>query len=189
MELLDLCPLERWKSLEDDIRSRSGLNAGAFSIEGIRLIPPAVWPNRLCPAIKANPKGQAFICATAHMNIANMAKTTGEMVIEECDAGMVKMAVPIFVAQEFVGTVSGCGLLLDDGAVDTYLIGKITGMEEAKLKNLAVGISSMSLEYAQTTGHFIQAQVARIVTAYHEANPRRTRVDVAAETVKAERSR
>ena len=60
MELLDLCPLETWKSLEDDIRDRSGLNAAAFSIDGIRLIPPAVWPNRLCPEIKANPKGQSF---------------------------------------------------------------------------------------------------------------------------------
>jgi ligand-binding sensor protein len=168
MELLDLCPLEMWKSLEDDIRSRSGLNAAAFTIAGMRLIPPAVWPNRLCPAIKANPKGQSFICATAHMNIANMAQATGKPAIEECDAGMLKLAVPIFVGEEFVGTVSGCGLLLDDGEVDTFLLGKITGMQEANLTELAAGIPAMSMENARAICRYIQAQVAQMVTAYQE---------------------
>lgn len=168
MELLDLCPLETWKSLEDDIRSRYGLNAAVFSVDGIRLIPPAVWPNRLCPEIKADPKGQSFICATAHMNIANIAQATGKPAIEECDAGMVKLAVAIFVNEDFIGTVSGCGLLLDEGEVDTFLVSKITGMEEATLKELAVGIPAMSMERAQSISHFIQGQVDRIVAAYLE---------------------
>ncbi|BBO68973.1 hypothetical protein DSCA_29030 [Desulfosarcina alkanivorans] len=171
MELLDLCPLETWKSLEDEIRSRSGLNAGAFSIEGIRLIPPAVWPNRLCPQIKANPKGQSFICATAHMNIANMAQATGKPAIEECDAGMLKMAVPIFVHEEFVGTVSGCGRLLEDGEVDTFLVGKITGMEEATLEELASDVPSLSMQDARTACRFIEEQVAQIVKAYQGPPP------------------
>ena len=171
MELLDLCPLEKWKSLEDDIRSRSGLNAAAFSIDGIRLIPPAAWPNRLCPQIKANPKGQSFICATAHMNIANMAQATRKPAIEECDAGMLKLAVPVFVDEEFVGTVSGCGLLLDDGEVDTYLVGKITGMEEATLEELAEGIPAMSMDSARSISRFIVGQVDQIVTTYQERNP------------------
>jgi ligand-binding sensor protein len=171
MELLDLCPLETWKSLEDDIRNRSGLNAAAFSIEGMRLIPPASWPNRLCPEIKANPKGQSFICATAHMNIANMAKKTGKPAIEECDAGMLKLAVPVFVNEAFIGTVSGCGLLLDDGEVDTFLVGKITGMEETTLKELAVGIPAMSMDSAQSISRFIVEQVDQIVKTYQEKNP------------------
>lgn len=171
MELLDLCPLETWKSLEDDIRNRSGLNAAAFSIEGMRLIPPATWPNRLCPEIKANPKGQSFICATAHMNIAKMAQKKGKPVIEECDAGMLKLAVPVFVNEEFLGTVSGCGLLLDDGEVDTFLVEKITGMEEATLKELAVGIPAMSMDSAQSISRFIVEQVDQIVKTYQEKNP------------------
>ncbi|WP_319407364.1 PocR ligand-binding domain-containing protein [uncultured Desulfosarcina sp.] len=166
MELLDLCPLETWKTLEDDIRERTGLNAGVFSTEGIRIIPPAVWPNPLCPEIKANPKGQSFICATAHMNIANLAKASREPVIEECDAGMVKLVVPIFSGDEFVGTVSGCGLLLDDGVADTFLVNKITGIEEAALKKLATSIPAISMEKAREISRFIQERVGRIVAAY-----------------------
>jgi ligand-binding sensor protein len=170
MELLDLCPIETWNALEEEIRNRSGLNAAVFNLQGIRIIPTAQWPNRLCPEIKANPKGQSFICATAHMNIALQAKEAREPVIEECDAGMVKLVVPVFVGEEFLGAVSGCGLLLDDGAVDTFLVNKITDIEEERLDELALEVSAISREQAKELGRFIQQKVEGIVAAYQAQN-------------------
>jgi ligand-binding sensor protein len=163
MELLDLCPLETWKSLEKNIREHTGLIAAAFNAAGVRTIPPAEWPNRLCPEIKANSKGQSFICATAHMNIANLAKTKREPVIDACDAGMLKLVVPIFAGDDFVGTVSACGMLLDDSEVDTFFVHKITGMEEAYLRKLATDIPTITVEKAQAVSRFIQGQVEKIV--------------------------
>lgn len=168
MELLDLCPLETWQSLEDEIRKRSGLNAAVFNIEGIRIIPTEHWPNRLCPEIKANSKGQSFICATAHMNIALLAKDAAAPVIEECDAGLIKLVVPIFVGEEFVGAVSGCGMLLDDGEADTFLVHKITDMDESYLEELSADLPAISMEKAQELGRFIQGQIERIVAEYQE---------------------
>jgi ligand-binding sensor protein len=168
MELLDLCPIETWKSLEEEICTRSGLTASVFNIEGIRIIPTEMWPNRLCPEIKANPKGQSFICATAHMNIAILAKTTKAPVIEECDAGLIKLVVPIFVHDEFVGTVAGCGLLLDDGEVDTFLVNKITEIDEAHLESLAEGIPALTMAQVQALGQFISEQVEQIVSDYQK---------------------
>jgi ligand-binding sensor protein len=168
MELLDLCSLETWKSLEDEIRNRTGLNAAVFNIEGIRIIPTEKWPNRLCPEIKANPKGQSFICATAHMNIALLAKASLSPVIEECDAGLIKLVVPIFVGEEFVGSVSGCGMLLDDGEVDTFLVHKTTGMEETALEDLSTDLPVISMEKAQELSKFITGEVEGIVARYQE---------------------
>lgn len=168
MELLDLCPIETWKSLEDEIHTRTGLNAAVFNTEGIRIIPTETWPNRLCPEIKANSKGRSFICATAHMNIAILAKASKEPVIEECDAGLIKMVVPIFVNAEFVGAVSGCGLLLDDGEVDTFLVSKITEIEEARLERLAEGIPALAMAQARALGQFVKEQVERIVSDYQK---------------------
>jgi ligand-binding sensor protein len=170
MELLDLCPLENWKSLEEEIRDRSGLNAAVFNTQGIRIIPPQNWPNRLCPEIKADPKGQSFICATAHMNLANQARDSRIPVIEECDAGMLKLVVPIYVEDAFVGAVSGCGLLLDDGEADTFLVNKIIGMEEERAEELAAGMAAISMEEAQALCQFIQDRVETIVSAYQEKN-------------------
>lgn len=165
MELLDLCPLETWKALEEEIRDRSGLNAAVFNTKGIRIIPPQKWPNRLCPEIKADPKGQSFICATAHMNLANQARDSREPVIEECDAGMLKLVVPIYVEDEFIGAVSGCGLLLDDGEADTFLVNKITGIQEERVEELAAGMAALSLNDAMQLCRFIQERVEAVVNA------------------------
>ena len=165
MELLDLCPLETWEAFEEEIRERSGLNAAVFDTKGVRIIPPVKWPNRLCPEIKADPKGQSFICATAHMNLANQARQSREPVIEECDAGMLKLVVPIYAGDEFVGAVSGCGLLLDDGEADAFLVNKITGMQEERVEELAAGMGAVSMGEAQTLCQLIQTRLETIVNS------------------------
>ncbi|MGD8834696.1 MAG: PocR ligand-binding domain-containing protein [Desulfobacteraceae bacterium] len=169
MELLDLCSLEKWESLENEIRKRTGLNASVYNIEGYRIFPAEHWPNRLCPEIKAVPKGQSFICAAAHMNIALLAKSSKSPVIEECDAGLIKLVVPIFVKEEFVGAVSGCGMLLDDGEVDTFLVHKMTELDEALLEELSADLPAISMEQAHEISRFIQGQLEQIVADYQKS--------------------
>jgi ligand-binding sensor protein len=165
MELLDVCPLETWVSLENDIFERSGLNASVYDIAGIRINVHHRWPNLLCPEIKATSKGQSFICATAHMNIAIMAKESRAAVIEECDAGMLKLVVPIFVRDQFIGSAGGCGLLLDEGEVDGFLVNKITDIDEERVESLARGIPALTMEKAQELAQFIQRRIDEIVQA------------------------
>lgn len=159
MQLLDVCPLEAWVSLENDIYERSGLNASVYDTAGIRINANPRWPNQLCPEIKATPKGQSFICATAHMNIANMARQSRSAVIEECDAGMLKLVVPIFVQETFIGSAGGCGLLLDQGEVDSFLVNKITEIEEERVEALSQGIPALSMSQAQELAQFIQTRI------------------------------
>ena len=166
MELVDLCPLETWAALEDDIYKRSGLNPSVYNIDGIRINPKPRWPNRLCPEIKASPKGQSFICATAHMNLANQARQSGQPVIEECDAGMLKLVVPVSVNATFLGAAGGCGLLLEGNQVDTFLISKIVGLEDEKVESLSEGIPSLSMQKAEQLCTFIQERIAQIVSGY-----------------------
>ncbi|MDA8138462.1 MAG: PocR ligand-binding domain-containing protein [Desulfobacteraceae bacterium] len=166
MELTDVCSLETWAALEEEIYKRSGLNPAVYNIHGIRINANPRWPNRLCPEIKAIPKGQSFICATAHMNLANMAKQSKQPVIEECDAGMVKLVVPIFVNGTFLGAAGGCGLILDEGEVDTFLINKITELEEDKIEKLAQSVPSLTMQSAQELASFIQERLSEIVSRY-----------------------
>ena len=166
MELLDLCPLETWTALEDEIYSASQLNPAVYNTKGIRIHRNHRWPNRLCPEIKAIPKGQSFICATAHMNLANMAKNSRRPVIEECDAGMVKLLAPVIVDDAYLGSVGGCGKILEGGEVDTYLVNKITDMEEDKVEALAAEVPSITMEHAQELADFIQGRIDEIVGAF-----------------------
>ena len=163
MNLTDIAPLDKWVELEKDIHQQTGLDVNVFNIKGYRISDLKNWANKLCPEIKATDKGQSFICAPAHMNIANMAMKSRKMVIEECDAGLIKMVVPIFYAGDFVGAIGACGFLLDDGEVDSFLVNKMTEIDEDKVEELALGIPSITTAKAESLGRYIAGQVDSIV--------------------------
>lgn len=166
MKLTDIQPLEKWVELEKEIVERYGLDSNVFNVDGVRISEFKEWANKLCPAIKATDKGQSFICAVAHMNIATQAMQTRKAVIEECDAGLVKIVVPIFVDEVFLGAIGSCGVLLDDGEVDTFLINKITEIEEEKAEQLAEGLGSITTEEAEKLTGFIQDKIDGIIDGY-----------------------
>jgi ligand-binding sensor protein len=165
MKLTDVLPLETWKELEDEIFNRSGLQASVFDVDGIRITDTKRWANRLCPVIKADDRGQTYICAVAHMNLANEARETRQPVIGECDAGLSKLVVPIFVGDEFLGAAGGCGLLLDDGEVDSFMLNKTLDLPEEKTEELAEGIVSLSTAQMEELADFISDWLRRHLPA------------------------
>jgi ligand-binding sensor protein len=166
MKLNDILPTDKWIALEKDLHNRYGLDVNVFDTSGVRISDFKEWVNRLCPAIKATDKGQSFICAVAHMNIAAQAMQTRRPAIEECDAGLVKIVVPIFMDDAFLGAVGACGLLLDEGEVDTFLIDKITGIDEETAQELAAGVGTISSAGAELLAEDVTRQITSIVTAY-----------------------
>jgi ligand-binding sensor protein len=166
MKLIDLLPLEKWVKIEQKVNQMSGLDTNVFNIDGFRITDHKKWANRLCPAIKATDKGQSYICAVAHMNLAILAQNTQKPVMEECDAGLLKIVVPIFVNNEFLGAFGACGLLLDDGEVDAFLVNKTTGIDEDDVESLSQDIGGITSAKAQAVIDFIEAQIEEIVANY-----------------------
>lgn len=166
MQLTDLLPLEKWMALEKEIVAKSGMDANIFGTDGVRITEFKAWANRLCPTIKAEPKGQSFICAVAHMNIAKMAENQGKPVVEECDAGLAKLVVPIIVDDQFIGAVGACGAILDDGEVDDFMINKTTGIEEETIAELAGDIPNVTSESIEALRDFIVTKVDAIIETY-----------------------
>ena len=165
MQLTDICPIEKWVELEKEIHDRFGLDSNVFNVDGIRISEFKAWANKLCQAIKATDKGQSFICAVAHMNLAIMAKNSGQAVVEECDAGLTKIVIPICIQDTFLGAVGACGLLMDDGEVDAFLVNKMTDIDEEKVESLSEGIGSVSSEGIQELIDFIEERIKSILSA------------------------
>jgi ligand-binding sensor protein len=165
MELTDVAPLETWGELEQEINKRSGLNASVFNADGIRITNFVKWANHLCPAIKGNAKGQDYICSVAHQNLAAQSAKTHEPVIEACDAGMMKLVVPIFVNDEFLGVAGGCGCLEKEEEIDTFLINKTTGINEKDLVNLSEDIPLMTRDEAEASAAYIKNEIERLLKA------------------------
>jgi len=162
LNLTDLLSLEEWMAFERELHATSGLDVNVFNTKGIRITEYREWVNGLCPVIKAHDKGQAFICAVAHMNIAAQAKGAMKPVIEECDGGLLKMVVPIFVKGKFLGTVGACGLLLDDGEVDSFMINKTIEIEESEVEKLAQDIKSVSTREMELLGEHIFGRLKKM---------------------------
>jgi ligand-binding sensor protein len=166
MELIDLMSVEDWMALEKEIHERYGLDTNVFNTDGIRITPYKSWVNRLCPEIKATDKGQSFICAVAHMNLAGMARKRHEAIVEECDAGIVKIVVPIFVGDDFIGAVGACGKCLEDGEVEAFLVNKITDIAEEKVEELAQDIGYISADTITNLISHVEDRLRQITQSY-----------------------
>ncbi|MDD9301696.1 MAG: PocR ligand-binding domain-containing protein [Desulfobacter sp.] len=171
MELTDICSLSRWEKLENDIFEKFNFQGSVFNPSGIRITEVKNWSNTLCPAIKATEKGQSYICSMAHMNMTAIAKKTKVQVVEECDAGFSKIVIPIYLGDEFLGVAGGCGLVAQDGEVDTFAVTKITEMDEAKVEDLAKDMPTISKEEMTAAGDFIESQLTLILSESDKGRP------------------
>ena len=163
MKLTDIAQLETWLELEKKINKRSGLNASVFDVDGVRITNFKKWANKLCPVVKADEKGQDYICAVAHQNIAAQAQRSRKAVVAECDAGLMKLVVPIFLNGEFLGVAGGCGYVLGNGEVDSFMVNKTIGIANEKLKDLSADVPVMTMDQAEAHTQFIQHEVDQII--------------------------
>jgi ligand-binding sensor protein len=166
MELIDILPQESWGSLEKEVNSKFGVNACVFNKYGARITNYQKWANRLCPAVKGNDRGQTYICAVANRNAMMHAMRTKKPVIEECDAGLMKAVVPIFVGDEFLGVAGGCGVMLDDSEVESFLIKRITGIDEEDIESLSDDIHRITADGVQSLLQYVQEKVDSIVSNF-----------------------
>ena len=80
-----------------------------------------------------------------------------------------KLVVPIFVNGEFLGVAGGCGYILGNGEVDTFMVNKTIGIVEEKLMNLSDDIPVMTQEQAQSHTEFIQYELDQILKEYENS--------------------
>ncbi len=163
MELTDILSVEEWADFEKELFDRFHINCTVYNTSGVGVTGKPNWCNRLCPEIKANPDSLAAICAPGNQYFMAQAKETQEPVIGECDAGMVKIAVPILVGGEFLGTAGGCGLLPTGGEVETFIIERSLGLSEEEIQALSEGMGSMTEEQACEMARFIEERIAHYV--------------------------
>ena len=90
-------------------------------------------------------------------------KKAKKSIIGECDAGLIKIAVPILVDGEFLGTAGGCGRLPAGGEVEAFIIEKTTGLNGEAISELCRGLEPISEDEARQAADFIEARLAQHV--------------------------
>ena len=168
MELTDILSVDEWARFEKDLYDRFHINCTVYNTAGVGITGKPNWCNQLCPAIKANKNSLAAICAPGNQYFMSQAKQTGKAVIDECDAGLLKIAVPIFVQDDFLGTAGGCGRLPEGGEIETFIIEKTTGLSAAEIADLCAEVSVMSDAQASEMSDVIDRWIGTVVKRYLE---------------------
>lgn len=162
MSILDVASREEWAALEREFHERFGLNARVYDEKGTGVTGQALWCNALCPAVKSSPSGLSAICSVANSALAAEAERGRATVIDACDAGLIKICVPVFQDGRFVGVLGGCGLVPEDGEVDTFLVSKGSGLPEEQVETLARDVPGISQTQAEAAARFLEERLAAL---------------------------
>ena len=169
MLMTDLMTKEQWADFERKLHEERQLNACAYNAEGFTFTGFKNFINPLCAEIKSYPAGIQQICSVAHQHMAKQAQATGRTVVEQCDAGLLKITTPVFVDGEFVGIVGGCGRLAAGEKVETFAVHKATGSALDKVEDLAGKAPSITMSQADDIVEYLEEFVAKLVACSAEA--------------------
>ncbi|MCD4720369.1 MAG: PocR ligand-binding domain-containing protein [Desulfobacula sp.] len=164
MNLTDIISIEKWEAFEKELYDRSGMNACVYDNQGNRITSYVSWANEVCPTIKSYPEGIAAICAVANQYFTKETAETKQPLVDECDAGFAKFAVPIFYKHEFLGTVGGCGHILTDGEVGTFYIEKAIGENDLGLEKKIDTVKQISENEINKLVDFVQTYLKKILS-------------------------
>lgn len=163
MLMTDLLTKEQWTDLEKTLHDDWGVNACAYDAKGFTFTGFKNFVNPLCKEIKSYPEGIQAICSVAHQHMAQLAQNSHKTIIEQCDAGLLKICTPVFVNDEFIGIVGGCGRLPEGEEVETFTIDKAIDTPMEKIEALAKEVPTITMGKAKEMGAFLEDFIAKTV--------------------------
>ncbi len=161
MELTDLIPVESWRQLAEDIHKKFGFNSCIYNKDNMIVHPPVGWANELCPLIKAG--DSRVICAASQKNFALKVSHSRDPLIDECEAGLSKFLVPIFVDGEFLGSAGGCGCLIVGNKVDVFYLSKLLSKDEQEIRNLLRTVPRIEKDNITAALLYLQQRLEQII--------------------------
>lgn len=168
MELTDIIPMSELTKIVEEIHGKFGFTGVFYKPDNFILVRSNEMGNSLCPFIKDNPNS-LMICSVAQQILGKDSFDSKEIIIDECDAEMLKFVIPIFIGDEFLGTVGGCGRLADDkDSVETFYISKLAGKNEGEIKELAKSITKVSKDEMNEIISYIQGRINPYINKYIE---------------------
>lgn len=171
MELANLLSPEKWQEFCRDFHDKTKLNAFAIGADGEHLPVQRLWANPLCPTIRGNPKRTEEICEAAIRKTAEKARMEKSIVVSKCGAGLLHISMPVFLNEEYLGVVGGCGLLPYGSELDGEVVAQATDMGADVASMLGQNILSMSREDIEDTVRYLEDRIGEICLRYQYGPP------------------
>ncbi len=147
MTPFDLKSREEWTAIVGRVYEATRMTATLTDEKGKHILGEQGERYPLCRKIRENETSLTFICSQTNMAMLEEVKQAGKPVIDECEAGLIRMVVPIFRDGVLIGQLTACGLAAKgDDELDPFLIAKQVGISEEEVEELATHTPAVSKE-------------------------------------------
>ena len=162
MTPLELMSREDWTGMLARIAEETSMTATLTDDKGNHILEEQGQRYPLCLKIREQEASRTFICSQTNVAMLEEVKRTKRPLIHECEAGLVRMVVPVCREGVLIGQVTACGLATEEEEeIDPFLIAKQVGLSEGEVEDLATLTPAIS-----------KADVGRIADRLHaELNP------------------
>ena len=101
----------------------------------------------LCAAIRKNQAAATFICSLSNTAMLAVVRKTGRPEIDFCEAGLIRLVVPIVQDGRLMGQVFACGLASEEEEeLNSFVIARQLNMSEQAVLDLAKPTPFASME-------------------------------------------
>jgi ligand-binding sensor protein len=95
--------------------------------------------------------------------LTQQAKDTREPAVDVCDVGLIKLNVPIYLQDTFLGVVSCCGSLPMGGEVEEFLIQRTTSLTDQAMRELSHTIKTIGQDQINDWIKIIQQKLGSLL--------------------------
>ena len=145
MSVYDIRSKKEWQKILDDVSEKAGMPVALVDKKNT-VMQESGERNPLCSRIRGNKESLSFICGQTQQFMTRQAKSTGEPVIDVCEAGLLKFVVPVFSGADFTGAITVCGSCVPGEEIQTFIIAKSMQIDENEISVLAESISEVDQE-------------------------------------------
>ncbi len=151
MKIEEFFTPEEWSKILGLTAKITGLACTTFDLEANPVNKPE-FSNEVCPLLKSRPE-TAIECKNSQIRLAKEAMETGKPVFGRCNAGFVKVVVPVKYKGEIIGMTGGCGVCYVDDDEEECLkkmceVGAKAGLEN-QIKEKFSTVRKISKELLQ----------------------------------------
>jgi len=134
MKLLDIFGVDEWDKLLGSFKTVIGIAPITIDAGGNPVSSPC-FTCEACRMIKSTPEG-ARRCKEGHVKMVAEARQSRKALVKFCHARFLKVTIPIFNGEEFLGITGGCNVLPENATIDDefyFTLGREIGVDGAKL--------------------------------------------------------
>jgi ligand-binding sensor protein len=148
---LEIMSAEQWDELLEELASDSLMATALMDTEG-SILRSHGRRSALCKLIRDSDEARMSVCSQTSQAMLELVRVSLTPVIEECEAGMLRLVIPVVRDGILVFQVAACGRLAHDGEIETFLVSKLLDMEEADVTDLSRSVTLVARRYLQELG-------------------------------------